>query len=106
MSVTPVSDSKTWQAPRPRPRPDGLTPIIMSRWVTPSKTSETSETSHQSETSDDIENPSKKRIKVCELPYTPYAYDQKCEMFDVKPFDPEAERVKEARETCDILKRY
>ena len=108
MSVTPVSDtpeSSQGASQGPRQRPHGLTPIIMSGWVTPSPAN------------DDIENPVKKL--VCDLPY-----HQKCETFidtdvtdvtDVTPFrvklfDTEAERVREARETCameaSILKRY
>lgn len=51
MSVTPVF------VPEWKPtvsRPDGLAPIIMSGWVTPSKDVSVNE---------DIENPEKKRIK-------------------------------------------
>ena len=102
MSVNPVS-VKALETQTPVSRPPGLTPIIMSGWVTPSKPSE----------NEDIENPEKKRIKVCDV------YAQKCVPFDdgtngtisdVKLFDPEAERVLEAREMCAmaaaILKRY
>lgn len=122
MSVTPVSDYEVkttpneafWQASVSRPRPAGLTPIIMSGWVTPS----------ENEENEDIENSAKKRIKVCDVYTLPYA--QKCVLFDdgtngtnstngnaisdVKLFVEEAERVREAKETCAmaaaILKRY
>ena len=62
MSVTPISDKtfETWQAPVSRP--DGLAPIIMAGWVTPSTPSTLSNAN------EDIEKPAKKRIKV--LPYT------------------------------------
>lgn len=98
MSITPVSETpvEAWQAPVSRPRPAGLTPIIMSGWVTPSNPSEIPSEN------DDIQNPAKKRIKVCNVynNYNDYN-DQKCET---------EERVCETRKTCDmaaaILKRY
>jgi hypothetical protein len=62
MSVNPVS-VKALETHVSRPA--GLTPIIMSGWVTPPTPSE----------NEDIENPAKKRIKV--LPYA-----QKCVPFD------------------------
>jgi hypothetical protein len=110
MSITPVSDTpeysqgasqgaSQWASQGPRKRPNGLNPIIMSGWVTPSKNEKSSE-SEKPELSkpenDDIENPVKKI--VCYLPYLPYV-----QTFDT---DTEEERVMEERETCAILKRY
>ena len=92
MSVNPISD-KTFENWASRPRPAGLTPIIMSGWVTPSNDANPSNDAKASKDSDDvnenedIENPAKKRIKVSELPYA-----QKCE--------------EEESETVSILKRY
>ena len=69
MSVTPISDKtfETWQAPVSRP--DGLAPIIMAGWVTPSLSNANENANDANENAnEDIEKPAKKRIKV--LPYT------------------------------------
>jgi hypothetical protein len=107
MSITPVSETpvEAWQAPVYRPRPAGLTPIIMSGWVTPSNPSEMP--SEMPSENEDIQNPAKKRIKVCNV-YNVYNA-QKCETEKNDNSEVE-ERVREARETCAmaaaILKRY